>query len=271
MENPTTPDSLNLLAPVAEILEKVAEVSGKPVIFRPAPEQQVPATSKVARKRMPFHIIKYQPQMVSQINHLTAHECGHILRTVQADPSVRVVPASNTHTRAIATTQLKTELSHLPESLREQMLDLWVGGIIMQITSLPACARIENWIHSQYPALRNEQRTFLEKDVKKTILGVSKPFERATPKTIFRISNSITYAYLRGIEPVTGEDLRKHFSGRPDVVRLGMKLYSSLQKEDTGFEGDLRVTKDWATILKIADWFTWLNFEEMPEAYYSDV
>ena len=71
----------------------------------------MPATSKIARARMPQHIIKYQPQMVQRINHLTAHECGHILRTMEADPSIRVVPGSNAETRAVAVRELGNELS----------------------------------------------------------------------------------------------------------------------------------------------------------------
>src|SRR6059036_2083176 len=114
----------NLLPPVLEIMERVKEVSGKEIIFRPAPNQLVPATSKIARAIMSNHIIKYQPQMVERINHLTAHECGHILRTIQADPSTRIVPVSNSETRATAVKQLGSELSHLPDEMRPHMLDI---------------------------------------------------------------------------------------------------------------------------------------------------
>ena len=57
-------------------------------------------------------------------------------------------------TRAVVVKEIGTELSHLPESIREQMLDIWLGGIITQVTSLPACVRIERWIHQEYPTLR---------------------------------------------------------------------------------------------------------------------
>jgi hypothetical protein len=261
---------LNLLPPVLEIIQRVKEVSGKDVTFRPAPDQLVPATSKVARARMPSHIIKYQPQMVHRINHLTAHECGHILRTMEADPSIRVVPVSNAQTRAVVVRELGTELSHLPESIREKMLDIWLGGIITQVTSLPACVRIERSIHQEYPSLRHEQRLYLDEDVKKTLQGLSKKVEQVTPKTLFRISNSITYAYLRGLEPVTGKDVRRHFSGRPSIITTGIQLYDVSGEEDTGYAGDLRVTNEWANILKVSGWFYWINFEDMPESYFND-
>lgn len=261
----------NLLPTVREIIQRVRQVSGKDVIFRPAPDQLVPATSKVARERMPCHIIKYQPQMAQRINHLTAHECGHILRMTEADPSIRVVPVSNAQTRAVAVAELTSELAHLPKSIRERMLDIWLSGVITQLTSLPACIRIERWIHREYPSLRNEQRLYLDEDVKRTIQGLSKKMERVTPKTIFRISNSITYAYLRGIEPVTAKDLRKHFSGRPSIVTTGIRLHEAMAEDDTGYAGDLRVTNDWATILNIEDWFGWTGFEDMPESYFRDV
>lgn len=264
-------DNLNLLPPVREIIQRVKEISGKEITFRPAPDQLVPATSKIARARMPNHIIKYQPQMVQRINHLTAHECGHILRTMEAEPSIRVVPGSNAETRALAVRELENELSHLPESMRSEMLDVWLGGLITQVTSLPACVRIERWLHQEYPRLRSEQRLYLDEDVQRTLQGLSKKVERVTPKTLFRISNSITYAYLRGLEPVTGRDLRKHFSGRPSIITTGIQLYESLGEADTGYAGDLRVTNEWAKILKVSDWFAWIGFEDVPESYFADV
>jgi hypothetical protein len=262
---------LNLLPPVLEIMERVKEVSGKDITFRPAPDQLVPATSKIARARMTHHLIKYQPQLAHRINHLTAHECGHILRTMAADPAIRVVPMSNAQTKAIAVRELEKELSRLPEAMRNHMLDVWLGGLITQVTSLPACVRIERWIHVEYPSLRDEQRLYLDEDVKRTLQGLTKKVERVTPKTIFRISNSITYAYLRGLEPVTGKDLRKHFSGRPSIIATGIQLYEVLGEEETGYAGDIRVTNEWARILKINDWFGWIGFEDMPESYFQDV
>ncbi|HEU4341935.1 MAG TPA: hypothetical protein VFU31_10225 [Candidatus Binatia bacterium] len=264
-------NDLNLLPPVLEIIERVKAVSGKEITFRPAPDQLVPATSKIARARMPQHIIKYQPKMVQRINHLTAHECGHILRTMEADPSIRVVPGSNAGTREVAVKELGNELSQLPQAMRNQMLDVWLGGLITQVTSLPTCVRIERWLHQEYPSLRDEQRLYLDEDVERTLQGLSKKVERMTPKTIFRISNSITYAYLRGLEPVTGKDLRKHFSGRPSIIATGIQLYDAFGEEDTGYSGDIRVTNEWARILKITDWFAWIGFENMPESYLKDV
>jgi hypothetical protein len=264
-------DAFNLLPSVREIIQRVKEVSGKEVTFRPAPDQLVPATSKIARARMPQHIIKYQPKMVQRINHLTAHECGHILRTMEVDPSIRVVPGSNAQTRAVAVREMGSELSHLPEAMRNQMLDVWLGGLITQVTSLPACVRIERWLHQEYPPLRNEQRLYLDEDVKRTLEGLSKKVERVTPKTLFRISNSITYAYLRGLELVTGKDLRKHFSGRPSIITTGIQLYETLGEADTGYAGDLWVTNEWAKILKVSDWFAWIGFENVPESYFADV
>ena len=262
---------LNLLPSVLKIIERVKEVSGKEITFRPAPDQLVPATSKIARARMPHHLIKYQPQMAHRINHLTAHESGHILRTMEADPSIRVVPVSNTKTRANAVKELGKELSHLPESMRSQMLDMWLGGLITQVTSLPVCVRIERWIYREYPPLRDEQRLYLDEDMQRTLQGLSKKVERMTPKTIFRISNSITYAYLRGLEPVTGKDLRKHFSGRPAIISTGIQLCDTFGEEDTGYASDIRITNEWARILKISDWFAWIRFEDMPESYFQDI
>ena len=41
--------------------------------------------------------------------------------------------------------------------------------------------------------------------------------------------------------------------------------------QDTGYAGDLRVTNEWANILKISEWFAWIGFEDMPESYFKDI
>jgi hypothetical protein len=68
-----------------------------------------------------------------------------------------------------------------------------------------------------------------------------------------------------------GRDLRKHFSGRPSIITTGIQLYEALGEQDTGYAGDLWVTNQWAKILKISEWFTWVGFEDMPESYFKDI
>lgn len=68
-----------------------------------------------------------------------------------------------------------------------------------------------------------------------------------------------------------GRDLRKHFSGRPSIINTGIRLYDVLGEDEMGYAGDIRVTKEWARILKISGWFTWIGFEDMPESYLADI
>jgi hypothetical protein len=49
-----------------------------------------------------------------------------------------------------------------------------------------------------------------------------------------------------------------------------LQLYDAFGEEDPGYSGDIRVTNEWARILKISDWFAWIGFENMPDSYLND-
>jgi len=84
---------------------------------------------------------------------------------------------------------------------------------------------------------------------------MSSPRGAASQGRVATLASLNTYAYLRGIEPVTGKDLRKHFSGWPGIISSGIQLYDVLGEQDSGYAGDLRVTNEWARILNVSDWF----------------
>jgi len=80
---------------------------------------------------------------------------GHILRTMEADPAIRVVPVFQRANENNRNNPIKKRTFFPARIDSERMLDMWVGGIIMQLTSLPVCARIESWIHPKLSGIED--------------------------------------------------------------------------------------------------------------------
>jgi hypothetical protein len=257
-----------LMPAVVEAVKMTAEVSGKELEFQLEIGLTFDGSTKVARERMPKHIVRLKENSTFRINHIIVHECGHIMRMMQASPGDRVIPSSNAETTAAAFKDLEQELSLMPAEMRGEMFNIWSTGVINQLVNLPVDVRIEAWIHNRFPSLRDTQARSVAVDVDNCLQGLSEKVRERTPESIFSKSNAMVYAYLRGLSPLTGVNYAEHFKQYPEIKKVGRKLYAYLENEDAGFVQDVETINAWAEILQVDRWFEWIGFEDVPESYY---
>ena len=89
------------------ILKLVQDKTKKEIEFIYDGKLTVDARVTVARSYMDRHIIFFGDTKVGNINHLIAHECGHILRYYSVIPERRVVPFTNNESYQIAIADLE--------------------------------------------------------------------------------------------------------------------------------------------------------------------
>jgi hypothetical protein len=90
--------------------------------------------------------------------------------------------------------------------------------------------------------------------------------KRDTPLLVYEGSNAVNYAYLRSIGIMLGQNLVRDYTDAA-IVELGKRLAAVLEEPDTGFDGDVRESNQWAATLGIRDWFDWQPSEDVPESY----
>lgn len=78
--------------------------------------------------------------------------------------------------------------------------------------------------------------------------------------------NAINYAYLRSVGIMLGQNLARDYTDS-SIVALGRRLAAVLEEPDTGLEGDIRESDQWAAMLGIGDWFDWKAFEDVAASY----
>lgn len=261
----------NILPVIHEIIELVRNVSKKDVEFQLFINMKTDGITKIARNRMVKHVIKIKENNVARVNHTIAHECCHILRMMEANPSDRIIPFTNNVTNSAAYDTLSSELNMLPVNMRQKVFDFWSWGLIMQLTNLPVDSKIEMWLYKNYPALRNYQIKSLETDANLCLVGLSKEVEKNTIGKIFFMSNAMVYAYLKMISLITGVDYSHNFINHINIVNAGNNLYKYLEGEDKGLIQDIEIIKAWGNYLNINDWYTWIGFEDVPDSYYDDL
>jgi len=262
--------SLILIEPVSEILQRVKEVSGKDIEFIEKNDLTAYAGLKMARRNMPSHLIFYKTEHDEVINHLIAHECGHILRTFAAPEEKRLIPYTNDQIKLKALAQIEPEIqklsSELPFDKLAQIVNLWYDGIVRQVTNFPPDIMIEKWIYDEYPKLRPYQSRCINKQHKEALDGLSKEVMKISPQKILDASNIMNYAFFRIIGIHFGVNYVRPYNSSPYFDR-GKKLATITENYVDSYEGDIEMINKWADFLNLSGWFTWTHFENTPENY----
>lgn len=253
------------MEPVYNILEKVKKITGKNVEFIEKSDIGSYAKVKIARKNMPSHIIYYVPEYSEQINHLIAHECGHIIRIFEAPEEKRILPFTNDELKRKALKQIEGEILELSKNINEnqliELVNYLYSGLISQLTNQPPDIMIEKWIYDAHPTLRQIQKIVIEKQRDESIQALKPEVCLISPRTIYDASNIMNYVFFRLLGFHFKQNYIMPYNNTPYLDK-GKELASITQIEyNNSCEGDIKMINRWAEYLGVKGWFEWTNFE----------
>jgi hypothetical protein len=262
---------LKLLNSTQEILNLVTDLTGKSFKFIHKSDLPTLAMVKIARENMPLHLIYYKNISSGNIDHLIAHECGHIYRMMSVPSEYRKVPASNTENKRIALIKIENELFKLSKDIPIEKLsslfEIWFNGIIKQLTNFPVDMRIEQWIFENYPELRKSQKITIEKQIRENVQALSENIKKISPSFIYDASNTMNYAFASFMESLLDKKYITPYK-RTKYPEVGTKLVRLLKDtKDEGYKQDIEIINNWSKILDLPDWFYWTDFEDVPPGY----
>lgn len=263
--------ALEIIEATQKILEQVEGLTQKRFKFAERDDLTSFAKIKPARKNMPNHIMFYRKIHDEIINHLIAHECGHIIRIFEAPESKRVAPFADKTHYEIAMGQVKGEIKRIytliPKSQVDQLSNIWISGLVSQLINGPPDLMIEKWLYDDYPELRNYQFVSIKRQWKDAIAALNKNVKTLTPKKIYISSNVMNYAYFKIIGSYINYNFLAPFSSTifskqgENLVKLTVRNYKD------NFEGDVEKINEWASFLNLSNWFGWRPFEDVPDNY----
>ena len=266
--------TLELIEAVKSILSEVEATTGKPVKFVEKVDMDSFAAVKIARRAMPAHIVFHRKQHDAIINHLVAHECGHILRMFGVAEEKRLIPARSKDEKAVLQ-EIEGDLKRISKIIpvRElvQVVGTWRNGLISQLTSYPPDIMIEKWIYDDYPDLRSYQLQSLERQNKQALKGISRNVQMINPVKIYNSSNIMNYVFFNILSDHIKVDLAKPYRNTPfsnkgkQLIRLTEKGYVNT------YEGDISMIDKWAEFLGLSKWYEWVGFEDVPLDYLNSV
>jgi Tetratricopeptide repeat len=260
-----------LLPVTLQLLDDSADQTGVGFEFLERPDLVSRATVQIARGGMDRHRILYRSSE-SPMDHMVAHEVGHIVRLWTVPEDQRRLPFSTLETKLGAIQQLGGELTKLaneeklPPEYLAKSFDLIYPGMVRQVGNIPIDIRIERWLYERYPELRRVQRESLLSQLKEGVEATAERIGRTAPHTVFYGSSVMNCAFTIAVGEMYGEtDLWEPYRGSP-YWSEGLRLVRMIDAADDDAGGDVRLVDEWATALKVRDWYRWIRLVDAPAA-----
>ena len=256
---------------VQDILEDIEALTGKGFRFIEKLDMIEFAGVKAARANMAEHIIIYKPEHNKLINHLLAHECGHLKRMFETPPEKRFSVAITNEIKGKALRKIENEIHDLAKRIGEdktiRFTNMMYDGTVRQLTNQPIDLLIEKWLYNDYPNLRSIQLDSLVEQNRLALQGASKDVKKIIPSFFYNKANLMNAAYTDLLSQVVRYKLVRDWK-KLDFYAESKSL-SLILNIDKGWmpEEDYEKVNAWAELLDLHDFFMWSPFEDIPPDY----
>jgi|GEM_PF-2694077 len=249
---------------LVRLVQEVEEKTGYPVALTEEPGLGYDSITRFATADRPYHEISFVPEYRGFALHFLTVGMRKALRFWDVPEDERYVPAS----RADAT---------LPEDLHAELLDkipaqrgldvdmltrFLYSGTVRQLISVPGDVRVEREVAELVPDHRDDQRAYLERQVRDLEPHFSAEIEAFAPARLYAATTGMNVvlaeelADIAGLEPPTYVAESSHRA-------LGHTLRARLNaEEEPGYAGDRNVTDAWAKELGLEGWFEWVRIND---------
>lgn len=252
-----------------EIMKMVEQRTGLPVHLEEDISLIERGLWKMSDRNDCHHVVKFNPRYRNHLHHIITHEAGHILRFYESAPDERMIPCSTKKHKDLAISQLSGDFEEMiekgiPPGFIIDSFDLFYGGLIRQLTSIPTDMRIEEWMADSYPWLHHVQEDALKSQVKESHAVMKPEIEELTPRTVYRASNSMNSAYAEFVSEMFGDRELSLPYQNTIYEATGRQLLNYIKgKKDRGYAGDRDAINAWARILSLEDWFGWIPYNRI--------
>lgn len=148
----------NLRKATRGVLAKVEEVTGKSIQFLRDEKLSLLATLQIARNGADYHVLRYRPSD-EPVDYFVVSQAAFVLRLFENEPSQRFDFAPDPAAAKHVETLLKSgqALGQQDIAVLPQFAQFVAQWAMMNLRSLPISMRIDRWIATEIPDLRDLQ------------------------------------------------------------------------------------------------------------------
>lgn len=248
----------NLSKVANSILERVEIETGKSIQFLRDDKLSVLATLQMARNGAEFHILRYKPSN-EPLDYFVAFQAGFVLRLFENEKSKRFdfSPAPDAfkqvETLVSAGNSLKPQdLKVLPEFAK--VVAHWA---LLNLRSLPIGMRIDRWISTEYPELKELQKAGIAVQQQQNMEVLAYQLGKLTVPTTLLGANA---AYALFADRLLGTESYRVPYEAMGLVNHGRELLQIWDETSTAATSDCELVNRWANASGMTGWCDWIPY-----------
>lgn len=249
---------MSLLECTRKILQVTEQVSGRPVRVQEDPTLKVLATVRMARGSAPMHLISYRPIPGRMPDYHICYQCGFILRLFETPPESRFdfVPSPEASTKMDA---LLADRALRPEIRSAK--DMLLNGLLIQLRSVPIGLRIDDWLWTICPDLRNEQIASCRLQLRDNAQVLAPSVRHSFPKKVVAANTAMNAAFALFWAAKLNEQavaLPYRSVGADGDGRALLEIFESAKPSPSN---DHELVDRWAERLGLSGWYQWKAYK----------
>jgi len=195
-----------------EVIKLVEAASNLPVAVSADPTLGTFAKVRIAPPSGPAHILTYNPTLGPNVDYAIVSQCGFVLRIYQAPPAERYDLATNYRGRreiekAVNDLAQTTDRLKLNREGRLDMAQRFYLGLTQQLRSIPVGLRVDDWIRQSYPALAEQQKAVISRQLNDNAAVLAPDIHALTPASVYEAIVKMNAAFAAFWAKVWGDPL----------------------------------------------------------------
>jgi hypothetical protein len=246
---------MSLLDCTRKILEVAEQVSGRPVRVQEDPTLSVLATIKMARGISPMHLISYRPVAGTRPDYHICYQCGFVIRLFETPPDGRFDFGPSLE----ASSKMDALLADTPNvrSAKEMLMN----GLLTQLRSVPIGLRIDDWLWTICPDLREDQVASARLQLRDNAQVLNPSIRQSFPRKVVKANTAMNSAFAL-FWATKLEDPTVSLPYRSIGVDVeGKALLDTFATTDSKPTGDCALVDCWAKELGLSGWYSWKPYK----------
>jgi len=248
----------HLCAVTRGILRQVEEQSGKSIQFMRDEKLSLLATLQIARNGADFHVLRYRPSN-EPLDYLVAFQAGFVLRLFENEPGQRFDFAPSATAGQYVEPLLAAGQAPGPtdKKVLSEFAKFVAQWALMNLRSLPIGMRIDHWIATEYPELKELQRASIDLQQQQNVDLLSYRQGKLTIPT--PLMGAIAAYALFADRMKDGGTFAVPYEAA-GVLGQGQDLLNDWDDLPIDATHDCQLVDCWAEKIEMSNWYTWIPY-----------
>lgn len=249
---------MSLLDCTRKILSVTEQISGRPVRVQEDRTLTVLATVKMARGSAPMHLISYRPIAGSPPDYHICYQCGFVIRLFETPPDARFDFGLSPEASAKMDSWLVD--SSVPSQARSAK-DMLTSGLLTQLRSVPIGLRVDDWLWSVCPDLREDQIASCRLQIRDNAQVLTPSVRHSFPKRVVAANTAMNaaFALFWATKLEDPSIILPYRSIGADIDgKVLLDIFGKVESKPTG---DCGLVDRWADQLGLLGWYRWVPYK----------